>query len=80
MVVCVLQSIWTGFDVCLAEQSVEAVVEARAEAEVGGAAEEGPVVILPRRREEALVLVVVGGRAEAVLLQGGQQSRLIFVH
>ena len=61
------------FAVSLAQQGVEAVVEAGTEAKVGGVAGavQRAVWVLPRHREQ-LVLVVVGGLVEAVLLEGGE--------
>lgn len=78
----VCQTVRGLFAVCLAQQGVQAVVEAGAEAEVSGVAGavQRAVVVLPRRREQTLVLVVVGGLVEAVLLEGGEQSRLVLVH
>lgn len=70
----VCETIRRVFAVCLAQQGVQAVVEAGTEAEVSGVAGavQRAVVVLPRRREQALVLVVVGGLVEVVLLQGSQ--------
>lgn len=71
------------FAVGLAQQGVEAVVEAGAEAQVGGVARavRRAVVVLPGRREQPPVLVVVGGGlVEVVLLEGGQQRRLVLKH
>lgn len=68
----------------LAQQSVEAVVEAGAEAQVGGVAGavQRAVVVLSRHGQQVLVLVlvVVGRLLEVVLLEGGEQSRLILIH
>ena len=69
------QAVRRLFAVCLAQQGVEAVVEAGAEAEVGGVAGavQRAVVVLLRRRERTLVLVVDGGlMVEVVLLEGGK--------
>lgn len=81
-VVWIREAIWGRFVVCLAQQSVEAVVEAGAEANVSGVAGavQRAAVVLLRRRDRAVVLVVVGGLVEVVLLQGGQHGRLVFVH
>lgn len=80
-VVRVCETIWWLFVVCLAQQGVEAIVEAGTEANVSGVA--GAVqraVVVLRCGEQALVLVVVGGLVEVVLLQGGEQSRFVFVY
>lgn len=81
-VVWVCQPVRRLFAVCLAQQGVEAVVEAGAEAEVSGVAGavQRAVVVLLRRREQTLVLVVVAGLVTVVLLEGGQQGRLVLVH
>lgn len=81
-VVWVCETIWGLFVVRLAQQGVETVVEAGIEADVSGVAGavQRAVVVLLRCREQALVLVVVGGLVEVALLQGGEQSRLVFVH
>lgn len=73
-VVWVCQTVWRRFAVCLAQQGVEAVVEAGTEAKVSGVAGavRRAVMVLPRRREQTLVLVVVGGLLEVVLLEGGK--------
>lgn len=70
----VRQTVRRLFAVCLAQQGVEAVVEAGAEAEVSGVAGavQRAVVVLLGRRECTLVLVVVGGLMEVVLLEGGK--------
>ncbi len=73
-VVRVCDAIQRLFAVCLAQQGVEAVEEAGAEANISGVARavQSAVVVLPRRGEQALVLVVVGGLVEVVLLEGGK--------
>lgn len=80
-VVWIREAIWGRFVVCLAQQGVEAVVEAGTEADisaVAGAVQRAAVVLL-RCGERALVLVVVGRLVDVVLLQGGEHSRLVFV-
>lgn len=59
------------FAVCLAQQGVEAVVEAGTEAEVGriGGTVQGVFVVFSWHGERMLVLVVVGGLVEVVLLE-----------
>ncbi len=73
-VVWVCQTIRRLFAVCLAQQGVEAVVEAGTEAKVSGVARavRRAVMVLSWRREQTRVLVVVGGLVEAVLLEGGK--------
>lgn len=73
-VVWVCQTVWRLFAVCLAQQGVEAVVEAGTEAKVSSVARavRRAIVVLPRRRDQTLVLVVVGGLVKVVLLEGGK--------
>lgn len=59
----------------LAEQSVEAVIEAGPEAQFG--AMEGAVLALSQARVEALVLVLVV--VETILLEGMKKSSLVAV-
>lgn len=70
-VVGVGEAIWR-FAVCLAQQGVEAVVEAGTEASISGVAGavQRAIVDLLGRRQNALALVVVvgGGQVEVVLL------------
>lgn len=72
-VIRVSQTVWSLFVVCLAQQGVEAVVEAGTEAKVGGVvrAVQRAIMVLPRSRQQTLVQVVVGGLLEVVLLEGG---------
>lgn len=72
-VVWVCVTVWRVFAVSLAQQGVEAVVEAGTEAKVGSVAGavQRAVWVLPRHREQ-LALVVVGGLVEMVLLEGGE--------
>lgn len=72
--VCVCETVRRVFAVCLAQQGVQAVVEAGTQAEVGSVAGavQRAVVVLPRRREQVLVLVVVDGLVEVVLLEGSK--------
>lgn len=72
-VVGVGEAIWRRFAVCLAQQGVEAVVEAGTEASISGVAGavQRAVMVLRGRRQNALALVVVvvgGGQVEVVLL------------
>lgn len=73
-VVWVWQTIRRLFAVCLAQQGVEAVVEAGTEAKVRGVAGavQRAVMVLSWDREQILVLVVVGGLVEVVLLEGSK--------
>lgn len=81
-VVWIREAIWRRFVVCLAQQGIEAVVEAGTEANISGVAGavQRAAVVLLRCRDRAVVLVVVGGLVEVVLLQGGEHGRLVFVH
>lgn len=68
---------------CLAQQSVEAVVEARTEAGVSrvvGAVRRAVVVLLLHGEDVLLLVGVVCWPEEVVLLQGGQQSCLALEH
>lgn len=58
-VVWVCQTIWRLFAVCLAQQSVEAVVKVSTEAKVSSVAGavQRTIVVLPRHREQVLVVV-----------------------
>lgn len=82
-VVWVCQTTRRLFAVRLAQQRVEAVVEAGAEAVVSGVtgAVQEAVVVLPGRGEQTLVLVVVGGGLVGVVVsEGGEQSCLVFIN
>lgn len=74
VVVGVCDTVQGLFVVCLAQQGVEAVVEAGTEANISGVAGavQRAVVVPPRRRQQALVLVVVGGLVDVFLLEGGK--------
>ena len=58
----------------LTQQSVEAVVEAGAEAKVSSVAGvvQGPITVLLWCGEQTLVVVIVGGLVEVVLMKGGE--------
>lgn len=73
-VVWVCQTIWRRFAMSLAQQSVEAIVEAGAEAKVSSVAGvvQGPITVLLWCGEQTLVVVIVGGLVEVVLLEGGE--------
>lgn len=77
----VRQAVQGLFAVRLAQQRVEAVVEAGAEAEVGRVAGtvQGVLVVSAWHAEQMLVLVVAGGLVDVVLLERSKQSCLVLV-
>lgn len=80
-VVGIREAVWGRLVVCLAQQGVEAVVEAGTEANISGVAGavQRAAVVLLRCRDRAVALVIVGGLVGVVLLQGGEHGCLVFV-